>query len=247
MVRIRKYNIELSKIEKIFHLFVTLCCFALAAVCIWVPSPIIPKFLCTIFLLLLAYNFLDILINSKIIIKQDYISVHSGLFINKKIAIADISKVYEAPSDAFILRGNPVYSKNIIAIGYGQEKILYVSIRKIDEFIRYMDNLLHTKGTVDGNINNSSLDAKKNFQFMNKYYSMGLIAVNLVIAAVILIFFKLNKTFIGIAATCFMVSVGFTVFLYLMKKGKMNKNNIIIFCILAYVISITVLAAIAFS
>ena len=187
------------------------------------------------------------MLDSKIIIKQDFISVHSGLFINKKIAIADISRVYEAPSDARILRENPVYSKSVVAIGYGQEKILYVSIKRKNEFINYMDNLLHTKGTVDENINNSSLDAKKNFQFMNKYYSIGLITANLVIAAVILIFFKSNKTLIGIAAACFMVSIGFTIFLYLMKRGKMNKKNIIIFCILAYVISITVLVAIAFS
>lgn len=247
MIKIRKYNIELSKSEKLIQIIAPLTYLALNFALIWFPCAKLLKLAGTIFFLLLAFNFLDILLDSKIIIKQDFISVHSGLFINKKIAIADISRVYEAPSDARILRENPVYSKSVVAIGYGQEKVLYVSIKRKNEFINYMDNLLHTKGTVDENINNSSLDAKKNFQFMNKYYSIGLITANLVIAAVILIFFKSNKTLIGIAAACFMVSIGFTIFLYLMKRGKMNKKNIIIFCILAYVISITVLVAIAFS
>lgn len=113
---------------------------------IFVGFPIFLKLVSVTFFLLIFYLCIST-INSRIIIEKDFIIINSGLLINKKIAVSDILKVYEASSDIYIPKIIPsaVYSKNIVAIEYGHENILYVSVKEKEEFINYINQLVSNR------------------------------------------------------------------------------------------------------
>lgn len=104
--------------------------------------PVLFKFAVIVFFSILVFHY-TISFNSCIKIYRDFIIIGSGLDKHKKIAVIDISKIYAASSDVYITKDNPVYSRNVVAIEYGSDKILYVSIKEKEEFISYLKHFIN--------------------------------------------------------------------------------------------------------
>ena len=66
----------------------------------------------------------------------DYLTIHCGLFIHKKFYYQFLKNIYKIVREQeCINRGNPVFSKNVVAIEYGTNKKIFISLKKRDEFI----------------------------------------------------------------------------------------------------------------
>lgn len=72
---------------------------------------------------------------AKIIVDDNYISIKCGIFIRKKIPLYDIVNVRYMNDKDHIIRGNPIFSKNGIAINYHNDKMIFISVKERDKLI----------------------------------------------------------------------------------------------------------------
>lgn len=81
---------------------------------------------------------------SYIKIEFDKIYILGGLFCHKTIILSNIKKVRVANDKDIIVKGNPAYSKNVIAIEYENDKTIFVSIalKEKYEFIKILQDAI---------------------------------------------------------------------------------------------------------
>ncbi len=138
------YKIEISRLYKTMILMGVLsefCILLLSVFNLFSDSLLVEK----VFLLLFPNSVLFIFMSifwGKIIVRTDSISIYCG-FVRKQIKFTEISSVYEAGENAYIERGNPAYSKNVVALEYQGNKRLYISIKEKSEFIRLMNRNIY--------------------------------------------------------------------------------------------------------
>lgn len=136
------YKIELSVGCRIFMSI----CFSISIIGMFllmaIPFPLLPRVIVFMFFLLLSYHFLMIL-QAKVKIYRSNIYVVAGIFIHKEILFKDIKCIYTVDyNKVSIPKDNPALSQNVIAIEYKESKIIYISIKKKDEFVKLIDKLI---------------------------------------------------------------------------------------------------------
>lgn len=92
------------------------------------------------FLPLIMLHFFSIL-RANVKIDDEYLYISAGLFVHKRILFKDINSISIVDYDKVsISKDNPVFSKNVIAIEYKQNKKIYISIKEKEEFIKIIKN-----------------------------------------------------------------------------------------------------------
>lgn len=138
----RYYKIELSIGEKILGYLFFIPCLILLPYLIYIAFEMTPMSFNTIIALsiLVGADILSILymsdfLTARIKVTPDNIFIRCGLVLHRNIQLKEIKLIYKVSQEEFIPRGNPAFSKNVVAIEYGTNKKIFISLKDRDEFI----------------------------------------------------------------------------------------------------------------
>lgn len=132
-----KFKIEISKPQQIFIWFgiADLIAIASFSMVISILSKNIPHFLISIMLMGFVWLLLQIFLLNITITDKD-LNLNVANHKSFSIPISSITSVRYKNENDYIVRGNPVYSKNVIAVEYlnekGEKNTWYFSVSNLD-------------------------------------------------------------------------------------------------------------------
>lgn len=141
--RVMKYKIEISKANKIMFILGILLSIIMAIMILIVDADLLFKTIYAIFFTLISLMFI-LIFTFYIKITANYIFICSGMFCHKTIRLSNIKEVRVVNDKDIIVKGNPAYSKNVIAIEYENDKTIFVSIalKEKYEFIKKLHDAI---------------------------------------------------------------------------------------------------------